>query len=156
TVKLGVVTGRDLAQACRDHYTRPVSLMLWVLCEIAIIACDLAEVIGSAIALNLLFGIPMVWGVIITAIDVLLILLLQHKGFRWLEAFVIALVAVIGLCFAVEMALARPEIAALAQGLIPSAEIVTNPVMLNIGIGILGATVMPHKLYQHTAIVQVP
>lgn len=155
TVKLGVVTGRDLAQACRDHYSRPVSFVLWILCEIAIIATDLAEVIGSAIALNLLFGIPMVWGVIITAIDVLLILLLQHKGFRWLEAFVIALVAVIGLCFAVEMALARPEIAALAQGLIPSAEIVTNPVMLYIAIGILGATVMPHNLYLHSAIVQV-
>jgi manganese transport protein len=155
TVKLGVVTGRDLAQACRDHYSRPVSFILWILCEIAIIATDLAEVIGSAIALNLLFGIPLVWGVIITAIDVLLILLLQHKGFRWLEAFVIALVAVIGLCFAVEMALARPEIAALVEGLIPSTEIVTNPVMLYIAIGILGATVMPHNLYLHSAIVQV-
>ncbi len=155
TVRLGVVTGRDLAQACRDHYSRPVSLGLWVLTEIAIIATDLAEVIGSAIALNLLFGIPMVWGVIITAIDVLLILLLQHKGFRYLEAFVIALVAVIGICFAVEMALARPEIAALAAGLIPTTEIVTNPAMLYIAIGILGATVMPHNLYLHSAIVQV-
>ncbi len=155
TVKLGVVTGRDLAQACRDHYSRPVSLTLWVLCEIAIIATDLAEVIGSAIALNLLFGIPMVWGVIITAVDVLLILLLQHKGFRWLEAFVIALVAVIGICFAIEMALARPEIAALVQGLIPTTEVVTNPAMLYIAIGILGATVMPHNLYLHSAIVQV-
>ncbi len=155
TVKLGVVAGRDLAQACRDHYSRPTSFVLWVLCEIAIIATDLAEVIGSAIALNLLFGIPMLWGVIITAVDVLLILLLQHKGFRYLEAFVIALVAVIGICFAVEMALAKPEIAALVAGLVPTTEIVTNPTMLYIAIGILGATVMPHNLYLHSAIVQV-
>jgi manganese transport protein len=155
TVRLGVVTGRDLAQACRDHYSRPVSFALWVLCEIAIIACDLAEVIGSAIALNLLFGIPMLFGVIITAIDVLLILLLQHKGFRYLEAFVIALIATIGICFAVEMLLARPEIAALVAGLVPRTEIVTNPAMLYIAMGILGATVMPHNLYLHSAIVQV-
>ena len=110
-LKLGIVTGRDLAQACRDHYSRPVSFVLWVLCEIAIAACDLAEVIGSAIALNLLFGIPLVWGVCLTALDVLLILLLQHKGFRYLEAFVIALVATIGVCFAVELVMARPAIA---------------------------------------------
>src|SRR6187455_3116622 len=102
-VKLGIVTGRDLAQACRDHYSRPVSFVLWVLCEIAIAACDLAEVIGSAIALNLLFGIPLIWGVCLTAFDVLLILLLQNKGFRWLEAFVIALIATIGVCFGVEL-----------------------------------------------------
>ena len=155
TVRLGIATGRDLAQACRDHYSRPVSFALWILCEIAIIACDLAEVIGSAIALNLLFGIPMLVGVIITAVDVLLILLLQNKGFRYLEAFVIALVAVIGLCFAVEMALAKPEIAALFAGLVPTTEVVTNPAMLYIAIGILGATVMPHNLYLHSAIVQV-
>jgi manganese transport protein len=155
TVKLGVVTGRDLAQACRDHYSRPVSFVLWVLCEIAIIACDLAEVIGSAIALNLLFGIPMIWGVIITAIDVLLILLLQHKGFRYLEAFVIALVATIGICFAAEMFWAQPAIADLLSGLVPHTEIVTNPAMLYIAMGILGATVMPHNLYLHSAIVQV-
>ena len=105
-IKLGVATGRDLAQACRDHYSRPVSFALWVLCEIAIAACDLAEVIGSAIALNLLFGIPLVWGVCLTAFDVLLILLLQHKGFRYLEAFVIALVATIGVCFAIELVMA--------------------------------------------------
>ena len=108
-VKLGIVTGRDLAQACRDHYSRPVSFALWVLCEIAIAACDLAEVLGSAIALNLLFGIPLVWGVVLTAFDVLLILLLQNKGFRWLEAFVIALIGTIGVCFAIELALAQPD-----------------------------------------------
>jgi manganese transport protein len=153
-LKLGIVTGRDLAQACRDHYSRPVSFVLWVLCEIAIAACDLAEVIGSAIALNLLFGIPLLWGVCLTAVDVLLILLLQHKGFRWLEAFVFALVATIGVCFAVELVLARPEWAAVARGLVPAAQVVTNPAMLYIAIGILGATVMPHNLYLHSSIVQ--
>jgi manganese transport protein len=153
-LKLGIVTGRDLAQACRDHYSRPVSFVLWVLCEIAIAACDLAEVIGSAIALNLLFGIPLVWGVCLTAFDVLLILLLQHKGFRYLEALVIALVATIGLCFAIELAMARPAIAAVLGGLVPRAEVVTNPAMLYIAIGILGATVMPHNLYLHSSIVQ--
>jgi manganese transport protein len=153
-LKLGIVTGRDLAQACRDHYSRPVSFVLWVLCEIAIAACDLAEVIGSAIALNLLFGIPLVWGVCLTALDVLLILLLQHKGFRYLEAFVIALVATIGVCFAVELLMARPAIAEVMGGLVPRAEIVSNPAMLYIAIGILGATVMPHNLYLHSSIVQ--
>ena len=153
-LKLGIVTGRDLAQACRDNYSRPVSFVLWVLCEIAIAACDLAEVIGSAIALNLLFGIPLVWGVCITALDVLLILLLQHKGFRYLEAFVIALVASIGVCFAIELVMARPDVAAIMGGLVPRTEIVTNPVMLYIAIGILGATVMPHNLYLHSSIVQ--
>ncbi|HSE68820.1 MAG TPA: Nramp family divalent metal transporter [Gemmatimonadales bacterium] len=153
-VKLGIVTGRDLAQACRDHYSRPVSFVLWVLCEIAIAACDLAEVIGSAIALNLLFGIPLIWGVCLTALDVLLILLLQNKGFRYLEAFVISLVITIGLCFAVELVLARPAIGAVLGGLIPSTQIVTNPTMLYIAIAILGATVMPHNLYLHSSIVQ--
>ncbi len=153
-VKLGLVTGRDLAQACRDHYSRPVSFVLWVLCEIAIAACDLAEVIGSAIALNLLFGIPLLWGVCLTAVDVLLILLLQHKGFRYLEAMVIVLVATIAVCFGVELLLARPDMAAVAAGLVPTAQIVTNPAMLYIAIGILGATVMPHNLYLHSAIVQ--
>ncbi|HEU5040550.1 MAG TPA: Nramp family divalent metal transporter, partial [Gemmatimonadales bacterium] len=153
-VKLGLVTGRDLAQACRDHYPRPVSLVLWVLCEIAIAACDLAEVLGSAIALNLLFGIPLIWGVCLTALDVLLILLLQHKGFRWLEAFVITLIATIGICFAIELVMARPDIAEVARGLVPTTQIVTNPVMLYIAIGILGATVMPHNLYLHSSIVQ--
>jgi manganese transport protein len=153
-VKLGLVTGRDLAQACRDHYSRPVSFVLWVLCEIAIAACDLAEVIGSAIALNLLFGIPLLWGVCLTAVDVLLILLLQHKGFRYLEAFVIVLVATIALCFGVELFLARPDMALVAAGLVPTSQIITNPAMLYIAIGILGATVMPHNLYLHSAIVQ--
>ena len=153
-LKLGIVTGRDLAQACRDHYSRPVSFGLWVLCEIAIAACDLAEVIGSAIALNLLFGIPLIWGVCLTVLDVLLILLLQQRGFRYLEAFVIALVATIGVCFAVELAMARPALADIALGLVPRTEIVTNPAMLYIAIGILGATVMPHNLYLHSSIVQ--
>jgi manganese transport protein len=153
-VKLGIATGRDLAQACRDHYSRPVSLVLWLLCEVAIAACDLAEVLGSAIALNLLFGIPLVWGVCLTALDVLLILLLQHKGFRWLEAFVITLIATIGICFAVELVMARPALAEVMHGLLPTAQIVTNPAMLYIAIGILGATVMPHNLYLHSSIVQ--
>jgi manganese transport protein len=153
-LKLGIVTGRDLAQACRDHYSRPVSFVLWVLCEIAIAACDLAEVIGAAIALNLLFGIPLIWGVCLTAFDVLLILMLQNRGFRWLEALVIALIASIGICFAVELAMARPALAGIARGLVPTAQIVTNPAMLYIAIGILGATVMPHNLYLHSSIVQ--
>src|SRR5919202_4093715 len=126
-VKLGVVTGRDLAQACRDHYSKPVSMFLWVICELAIAACDLAEVIGTAIALNLLFGIPLIWGVCLTAFDVLLILLLQNKGFRYLEAFVVALVATIGVCFAAELVMAQPVVAEVARGLVPTAQIVTNP-----------------------------
>jgi len=153
-LRLGIVTGRDLAQACRDHYSRPVSFVLWVLCEIAIAACDLAEVIGSAIALNLLFGIPLIWGVCLTALDVLLILAFQHRGFRYLEAFIIALVLTIGACFALELILARPDMAAVARGLVPTTQIVTNPGMLYIAIGILGATVMPHNLYLHSSIVQ--
>ena len=153
-LKLGIATGRDLAQACRDHYSRPVSFGLWVLCEIAIAACDLAEVIGSAIALNLLFGIPLMWGVCLTALDVLLILLLQSKGFRYLEAFVIALVVTVGVCFGVELFMAQPAMAAVLGGLLPRTEIVTNPAMLYIAIGILGATVMPHNLYLHSSIVQ--
>jgi manganese transport protein len=154
SVRLGLVTGRDLAQACRDHYSRPVSFLLWVLCEIAIAACDLAEVIGSAIALNLLFGIPLLWGVCLTALDVLLILLLQNRGFRYLEAFVIALVAIIGGCFAIELVMARPALAGIATGFIPTSDIITDPRMLYIAIGILGATVMPHNLYLHSSIVQ--
>jgi manganese transport protein len=153
-LRLGIVSGRDLAQACRDHYSRRVSFGLWVLCEIAISACDLAEVIGSAIALNLLFGIPLIWGVCLTALDVLIILLLQHRGFRYLEAFIIALVLTIGACFALELALARPDLGAVARGLVPTTQIVTNPNMLYIAIGILGATVMPHNLYLHSSIVQ--
>jgi manganese transport protein len=153
-LKLGIATGRDLAQACRDHYSRPVSFALWVLCEIAIAACDLAEVIGSAIAQNLLFGIPLIWGVCLTAFDVLLILLLQNKGFRWLEALVISLVITVGVCFAIELFMAQPPMAEVIRGLVPTTQIVTNPLMLYIAIGILGATVMPHNLYLHSSIVQ--
>jgi len=152
--KLGIVTGLDLAQACRAHYSAPVRMMLWVLCEFAIIACDLAEVIGTAIALQLLFGIPLVAGVCLTALDVLLILLLQQRGFRKLEAFIVALLIIIAGCFAFELALSQPSIAAVASGFIPRAEVVTNPAMLYIAIGIIGATVMPHNLYLHSSIVQ--
>ncbi|MFD1036062.1 Nramp family divalent metal transporter [Sphingomonas hankookensis] len=154
SAKLGIVTGLDLAQACREYYPKPVRWVLWVLCELAIIACDLAEVIGTAIALQLLFGIPLVWGVCITAVDVMLILLLQQYGFRKLEAFIVALLIVIAGCFSVELFLAQPSLAAIADGLIPRTEIVTNPAMLYIAIGILGATVMPHNLYLHSSIVQ--
>jgi manganese transport protein len=153
-VRLGIATGRDLAQACRDHYSTPVAMGLWVLCEIAIAACDLAEVIGSAIALNLLFGIPLIWGVCLTALDVLIILLLHQRGFRWLEAVVITLVAVVGACFAVELFLSRPDAGEVARGLIPTTQILSNPLMLYIAIAILGATVMPHNLYLHSSIVQ--
>lgn len=153
-LRLGIVTGRDLAQACRDHYSPPVAFVLWILCEIAIIACDLAEVIGSAIALNLLFGIPLIWGVLLTALDVMLLLMLQNKGFRWLEAVVITLVATIGICFAAEIIFSRPDVAGILSGFVPSPQIVTNPEMLYIAIGILGATVMPHNLYLHSSIVQ--
>lgn len=152
--KLGIVTGLDLAQACRAHYSPPVRMVLWVLCELAIIACDLAEVIGTAIALQLLFGIPLVWGVCLTALDVMLILLLQQHGFRYLEAFVIALLIIIAACFAVELAFSQPSLAAIGAGLVPTPEIVTNPAMLYIAIGIIGATVMPHNLYLHSSIVQ--
>ena len=153
-VKLGVVTGRDLAQACRDYYSKPVSIVLWVLCEIAIAACDLAEVIGSAIALNLLFGLPLAWGVCLTALDVLAVLYLQQKGFRYIEAFVISLIAIIGTCFAIEIVLSRPSLSGILAGFIPRTEILRNPEMLYIAIGILGATVMPHNLYLHSSIVQ--
>ena len=152
--KLGIVTGRDLAQACRDHYSRPVSFGLWVLCEIAIAACDLAEVIGTAIALNLLFGIPLTWGIIITALDVLLVLTLQNKGFRRLEALVIALVATVGVCFLFELIVSRPDLAAVARGFVPDPDIIRDREKLYIAIGILGATVMPHNLYLHSSIVQ--
>jgi manganese transport protein len=152
--KLGIVTGRDLAQACRDHYSRPASFVLWLLCEIAIAACDLAEVIGSAIALNLLFDIPLAVGVAITAFDVLLLLFLQNKGFRLLEALVIVLIATVGACFVFELIIARPDLRAVAAGFVPTAQVVSNPAMLYIAIGILGATVMPHNLYLHSSIVQ--
>ncbi len=152
--KLGIVTGRDLAQACRDHYSRPASLFLWVICEIAIAACDLAEVIGSAIALNLLFGIPLPWGIAITSLDVLLVLLLQHKGFRLLEALVVALIATIAGCFLFEIFIARPSLGAVATGFVPVTSILRDPDQLYIAIGILGATVMPHNLYLHSSVVQ--
>ena len=154
-IKLGVVSGRDLAQACRDHFSRPVSYMFWGLAEIAIAACDLAEVIGSAIALNLLFHIPLLVGVCLTALDVLFILFLQQKGFRFLEALVVSLIGTIGVCFALEILFSRPALAGLAYGFfVPSPEIIRDPGMLYIAIGILGATVMPHNLYLHSAIVQ--
>ncbi len=152
--KLGIVTGRDLAQACRDHYSTPVVWALWFLCEIAIAACDLAEVIGSAIALNLLFGIALPVGVAITALDVLLLLYLQNKGVRILEALVITLVATVGICFGFELFLARPDMAGVLKGFIPTVDIISDREKLYIAIGILGATVMPHNLYLHSSIVQ--
>lgn len=154
SARLGIATGRDLAQACRDHFSRPVNLGLWLLCEMAIIACDLAEVIGTAIALKLLFGIPLLAGAVITAVDVVLVLLLMHRGFRALEAFVIALLLVIFGCFAVQIVLAAPPLQAVLAGFIPHAEVVTNPQALYLAIGIIGATVMPHNLYLHSSIVQ--
>ncbi len=153
-LKLGIVSGRDLAQACRDHYSRPVAFALWVLCEIAIAACDLAEVIGSAVALNLLFGIPLVFGVIITAGDVLMVLYLQNKGFRYIESLVAGLIVLIAGCFAYELIVSEPSIQAIFGGLVPSPQVVFHPEMLYIAIGILGATVMPHNLYLHSSIVQ--
>jgi manganese transport protein len=152
--KLGIVTGRDLAQACRDNYSQPTVWFLWIICELAIAACDLAEVIGSAIALNLLFHIPIPIGIAITAMDVLIVLYLQNKGFRLLEALVIALVATVGLCFLFEILRSSPPIAEVLRGFIPSTQVVSNPAMLYVAVGILGATVMPHNLYLHSSIVQ--
>jgi len=154
SAKLGIVAGRDLAQACRESYSKPVSLALWVLCEIAIAACDLAEVLGSAVALKLLFGLPLLAGVLITAMDVLIVLALQGRGFRLIEAFVITLIGTIAACFAYEIFLARPLWQEAAQGFLPRLEILKNREMLYIAIGILGATVMPHNLYLHSSIVQ--
>lgn len=152
--RLGIATGRDLAQACRDSYSRPVGIALWALCELAIVACDLAEVIGTAIALQLLFELPLVWGICLTAFDVLLILLLQQRGFRKLEAFIVTLLVVIAGCFVYELFLSQPALGAVMAGFVPRTEIVTNPAMLYIAIGIIGATVMPHNLYLHSSIVQ--
>jgi manganese transport protein len=152
--RLGIAMQLDLAQACKAYYSRRTSLILWVLCEIAIAACDLAEVIGSAIALNLLFHIPLLIGVCLTALDVLAILYLQHKGFRYLEAVVVSLIAIIGGCYLLELLLVRPNFAEIAHGFIPTTELFTNRDMLYIGIGILGATVMPHNLYLHSSLVQ--
>ena len=154
SAKLGIVAGRDLAQACRDHYSRPVSLVLWFLCEIAIAACDLAEVIGSAIALNLLFGLPLAWGVVLTTLDVLVVLFFQNKGFRIIESLVAGLIVLIFGCFLYEILASHPDWLALSKGLVPQPEIVTDPRMLYVAIGILGATVMPHNLYLHSSIVQ--
>ncbi len=153
-IKLGIVTGLDLAHACRARYGNATRLFLWILCEIAIIACDLAELIGGAIALKLLFGIPLVVGVALTGFEVLLVLALQERGVRKLEALIIALMVVIAICFTVELALAKPSLAGIASGLVPSREIVEDPLMLYISIGSLGATVMPHNLYLHSSIVQ--
>jgi manganese transport protein len=152
--RLGIVTGRDLAQACREHYPRPVGFVLYLACELAIIACDLAEVIGTAIALQLLFGIPLIGGVLITVLDAFLVLILMNKGFRFLEAFVVSLLIVIAVCFAVQLGAAAPPIAPILDGIVPSFDIVTDPEKLYLAMGIVGATVMPHNLYLHSSIVQ--
>jgi manganese transport protein len=154
SAKLGIVSERDLAQACRDAYSRPVSIGLWLSAEIGIIACDIAEVLGAAIALNLLFHLPLVWGVALTALDVLIVLALQNKGFRLIEAFVVTLIITMMVIFGFEIAYSRPDWAATMRGFIPTSQIVTDPRMLYIALGILGATVMPHNLYLHSSIVQ--
>jgi manganese transport protein len=153
-LKLGVATGRDLAQACRDHFDPAINFILWIGCEIAIAACDLAEVIGSAIALNLLFGLPLIWGVCLTACDVLAVLYLQHRGFRIIEVLVLALIGVIAVSFGIQIFLSKPDFGAIALGCVPSSEILHNHAMFYVAIGILGATVMPHNLYLHSAIAQ--
>jgi manganese transport protein len=154
SAKLGIATGRDLAQACRDHYSRRMSIFLWAICELAIAACDLAEVLGSAVALKLLFGIPLLLGVILTAFDVLLVLALQGRGFRLVEALVVTLIGTIAICFAYEIFFARPLWIEAAHGFVPRMELLRNKEMLYIAIGIIGATVMPHNLYLHSSIVQ--
>jgi manganese transport protein len=153
-VRLGIATGRDLAQACRDRYSRPVTLGLWILAEIAIAATDLAEVIGAAIALNLLFDLPLVWGVCLTAADVLLVLYAQRLGFRYVEAIIVSLIVLIGVCFAIELMLSAPDWRGVVAGFWPNSDIVRDSNMLYIAVGILGATVMPHNLYLHSSIVQ--
>ncbi|MCX7311033.1 MAG: Nramp family divalent metal transporter [Alphaproteobacteria bacterium] len=152
--RLGIGAGRDLAQACRDAFPRAVAWPLWVLAEIAICATDLAEVIGTAIGLNLLFGIPLEIGVLITALDVFLILWMQNMGFRWIEAFVVTLLGVITICFGIQIAMADPNWGAVIKGFAPTTDILTNPEMLYLSLGILGATVMPHNLYLHSGVVQ--
>jgi manganese transport protein len=152
--RLAIASGRDLAQACRDAFPKPVAMVLWFLAEVAIIATDIAEVIGTAIGLNLIFGIPLEIGVIITALDVFLILYLQRLGFRYIEALIMTLLGVIAVCFAVQIALADPDWGAVIRGFAPTTQIVTNPEMLYLALGILGATVMPHNLYLHSGIVQ--
>ena len=152
--RLGIATGRDLAQACRDHYSRPTNIVLWILCEVAICACDLAEVIGSAIALKLLFGIPLVAGVCLTSLDVLVVMWFANRSFRWLEVLVVTLILLIGGCFLAQILMVHPVYSEVFAGFLPRPEIVSNPAMLYIAIGILGATVMPHNLYLHSSIVQ--
>ena len=152
--RLAIGLGRDLAQACRDAFSKPVALILWLFAEIAIIATDIAEVVGTAIGLNLLFGIPLELGVIITALDVFVILWLQRLGFRWIEAFIIALLGVIFVCFFIQIALADPDWRGVIVGFAPTIDIVKNPAMLYLALGIIGATVMPHNLYLHSGIVQ--
>jgi manganese transport protein len=152
--RLGIGAGRDLAQACRDAFPRAVSWPLWLLAEIAICATDLAEVIGTAIGLNLLFGIPLEIGVIVTALDVFLILWLQNIGFRWIEAFIVTMLGVITLCFGIQIAMADPDWGGVIRGFAPTTQIVTNPEMLYLALGIIGATVMPHNLYLHSGVVQ--
>jgi manganese transport protein len=152
--RLGVATGRDLAQACRDSAPRWVSVPLWLSAEVAITATDLAEVIGTAIGLSLLFGIPLSIGVCITALDVFLILALQAFGFRWIEAFVVAMLGVIAVCFAVQIALADPDWGGVVKGFVPTGQLLANPEMLYLALGIIGATVMPHNLYLHSGLVQ--
>ncbi|WP_339077163.1 Nramp family divalent metal transporter [Acetobacter sp. AC2005] len=154
SARLGIATGRDLAQACRDHFPPAINIVLWLACELSIIACDLAEVIGTAIALQLLLGIPILGGAIISVLDAFLVLVLMNRGFRYLEAFIIALLSIIAICFGVQMIAADPPLAQLVKGFIPSPEIITNSQMLYIAIGIVGATVMPHNLYLHSSIVQ--
>lgn len=154
SARLGIATGRDLAQACRDHFPPVVNVMLWLACELAIIACDLAEVIGTAVALQLLFGIPLLAGACLSVLDAFIVLFLMNRGFRYLEAFIIGLLSIIALCFAVQVVAAAPPLAGIMKGFLPSSEIVTNSKMLYIAIGIIGATVMPHNLYLHSSIVQ--
>src|SRR5258706_5724826 len=152
-LRLGIASGRDLAKACRDSYSKPTTIFLWILCEIAIAACDLAEVIGAAIALNLLFKLPLLYGVILTALDVLIVLYVQHRGFRYVESLVVGLIVLIAGSFAVELWLARPDAVAIALGFVPQTSVLRDPSMLYIAVSILGATVMPHNLYLHSSIV---
>lgn len=154
SAKLGIATGRDLAQACREHYSRRTGIILWILCEIAIVACDLAEVLGSAVALKLLFGLPLMTGVLLTSLDVLLVLTLQGRGFRMIEVLVITLILTIAACFAYEIFFVRPLWIEAARGFLPDPEILRNPEMFYLAIGILGATIMPHNLYLHSSVVQ--
>ena len=154
SAKLGIASGRDLAQACREHYSPRVRVTLWLLCEVAIAACDLAEVLGSAVALKLLFGVPMLAGVLLTGLDVIIVLTLQGRGFRWIEALVITLIGTIAVCFAYEIFFAQPLWREAAAGLLPTVEVLRNRQMLYLAIGILGATVMPHNLYLHSSVVQ--